>query len=101
MGIIDPSVSYTFFYAFPCVLLLMYLMPIILQHFHGKKPLHKVFIKLLWIPFSFVICLSGPLNPGIVLIFSILMFLDRIIKKDIHRQSIIINRIISKIKIIP
>ena len=102
MGIIDPSISYTFFYAFPCALLIFYLMPFILQNFHEKKTQTKVLIKILWIPFAFVICLSGPLNPGIILIFSILIFVNKILKESPRfKKSNIIRRIISTIRIIP
>ena len=78
MGIIDVSVSYTFFYAFPAALLLLYFLPFIFQYYHSKKMGLPLLVKILWIPFAFVVCLSGPLNPGIILITSILIFYFKI-----------------------
>jgi hypothetical protein len=79
MGIIDPSTTYTFFYALPSAILLLYLMPVIKQFYHEKKPIAPVFVKIVWIPLAFIVCLSGPLNPGIVLTFTLLIFLPRFI----------------------
>lgn len=85
MGIIDPSITYTFFYALPCFLLILYLIPIIQQLYHGKESNKPLLIKALWIPLAAVVCLSGPLNPGIILVFSLLVFLSII--KSIYRQG--------------
>jgi hypothetical protein len=78
MGIIDTSPSYTFFYALPCAFLLLYFLPFILKYYHKKEPAAQLLINVLWIPFALVISLSGPLNPGIVLIFSLLLFYNTI-----------------------
>lgn len=80
MGIIDRSTTYTFFYALPCAFLLIYFLPFIIQYYHEKKPVAQLLIYILWIPLALVICLSGPLNPGIVLIFSLLLFSSNINK---------------------
>ncbi|MCF8371190.1 MAG: hypothetical protein K9H64_06195 [Bacteroidales bacterium] len=73
MGIIDSFTTYTFFYAFPLALLLLYFSPLIIQLLHGAKPTHQLLISILWIPLAIVVSLSGHLNPGIVLIFSLLV----------------------------
>ena len=73
MGIIDSSTTYTFFYALPCALLLIYLLPFIRQFYYEQRPYAKLFINVFWIPLAIVVCLSGPLNPGVVLIFSVLV----------------------------
>ncbi|HKC69593.1 MAG TPA: hypothetical protein VKG26_15255 [Bacteroidia bacterium] len=73
MGIIDPSPTYTFFYALPCVLLLLYFLPFVIQYYHGKKLENKLLVKGVWILLAIVVCLSGALNPGVVLIFSFLV----------------------------
>lgn len=78
MGIIDPSITYTFFYAMPCVLVLLYFLPLIIKHFHGKVTRIPGFIKILWLPLGLAVCLSGPLNPGIVLVVSFLIILHHI-----------------------
>ncbi len=73
MGLIDPSITYTFFYAFPFLLLLIYFLPLFnLVYLKRNQDMH-ISIKVLWIPLAIVISLSGPLNPGIVVIVSILM----------------------------
>ena len=102
MGIIDPSTTYTFFYALPCAILLLYLMPLIIRFYHGKGTGTPLFIKILWIPLAFVVCLSGPLNPGIVLIFSALVILTFFLKKyRISDQEGILKRIPEAISGIP
>jgi len=80
MGIIDPSTTYTFFYALPCAILLLYLIPFIRQFYFDEKIKNQLFTRLFWISLAFVVCLSGPLNPGIVLIFSLLIILPKLIK---------------------
>lgn len=102
MGIIDRSPTYTFFYALPITLLLLYFSPFILLYYHKKKPTLQLLIYLLWIPIAIVICLSGPLNPGVVLIFSLLLFLGNINKNYIQsNQPDIFKRILISIYRIP
>jgi hypothetical protein len=87
MGIIDRSPTYTFFYALPLAFLLLYFLPFFRIYYHQKKPAVRFLIYSLWIPFALVICLSGPLNPGIVLTSSLLLFL-RIIIRNYMRSNI-------------
>ena len=102
MGIIDRSPTYTFFYALPCALLLLYMSPFIQQYFHGKKPAAQILIYILWIPFAIVISLSGPLNPGIVLISSLLLFAGRLSKNYIQSdQSGIYQRMLTSLSGVP
>ena len=67
MGIIDQSVIFSFFYALPAGLLLLFFLPYFRELFYGKKRFGvlKEILLALAIP---VIALSGPLLPGIVLI---------------------------------
>lgn len=77
MGIIDRSITYTFFYAFPISLLLLYFTPLIMQYYHKTDSKYYWLTKIISIPLAFIICLSGPLNPGIILILSgIILFID-------------------------
>lgn len=102
MGIIDPSTTYTFFYALPCTLLLLYFLPFILQFYHERKSSTQLFIKFFWIPLAIMVCLSGPLNPGVVLIFSMLVIMTHLINSYIHSdQQGIIRRATSTILMIP
>lgn len=85
MGIIDPSTTYTFFYALPAAVLLLYFLPLILQFYHGKVATVPLLIKILWIPLAFVVCLSGPLNPGIILVCAVLLIMQYLTGR--HRKS--------------
>jgi hypothetical protein len=87
MGIIDRSTSYTFFYALPLAFLLLYFSPFILHYYHEKKPALQLLIYIFWIPLALVVSLSGPLNPGIVLIFSLLLVLGTILKNYIQSNQ--------------
>ena len=104
MAIIDPSITYTFFYALPCLIFLLYLLPFISSNYYHKKlpyPL-QVLINIIWIPLALVICLSGPLNPGIALVFSLLVFLGRFIKEyKLLDKKEIKNKLVSTIINIP
>jgi len=75
MGIIDPSTTYTFFYALPTLFILIYFAPLFLKHFYGFELKGMKYLKYLWIPLALISSLSGPLNPGISLVVSLLIFL--------------------------
>ncbi len=75
MGIIDSSVTYTFFYALPCCLLLLFYLPFFNTSFYGKEFISNKFILLLLFLFTVVLTLNGPLLPGIILIISFLYIL--------------------------
>lgn len=68
LGIIDQSVIYTFFYALPLGLLLLFFLPFFKGLFYGDgvktSPLVIILLVLLIIVLSF----NGPLVPGVVLI---------------------------------
>lgn len=75
MGIIDPSTTYTFFYALPTILILIYFAPLFLKHSFGLELKRLKYIKYLWIPLALISSLSGPLNPGISLVVSLLIII--------------------------
>lgn len=102
MGIIDPSTTYTFFYALPSALLLLYLIPFIKELYHSQQSSINFFTIIIWLPLSAIVCLSGPLNPGIVLIFSVLVLLNNL--KNNYTQSTqnkTIKKTIDSVKAIP
>jgi hypothetical protein len=76
MGIIDPSTTYTFFYALPTILILIYFMPLFFKHFYGLELKGFKYLKYLWIPLALISSLSGPLNPGISLVVSLLIIVN-------------------------
>jgi hypothetical protein len=71
MGLIDPSTTYTFFYALPALLLLIYLIPYadLLTGRSSGTPTRWTQLGLMVL--TPVICLSGPLNPGIILVLTV------------------------------
>lgn len=102
MGIIDSSPTYTFFYALPCALTLLYFLPFILQYYHKRNPAAQLLINLVWIPFALVISLSGPLNTGIALTFSLLAFIFITRRNFIQsNQQGIFNKLVNSIFMIP
>lgn len=76
MGIIDPATTYVFFYALPALLLMIYFYPLYHKIKHGRTPGFFKYIKPFWLPMGLVSSLSGPLNPGITLIITLLLFMS-------------------------
>ncbi|THH40032.1 hypothetical protein [Neolewinella litorea] len=68
LGIIDPSVTYTFFYALPAAVLLLFLLPFFDLLYHDKREGMSWPRYLLWSLLAVVVCLSGPLNPAVILV---------------------------------
>ena len=76
MGIIDPAVTYTFFYVMPLLFLLLYLLPFIFEEFYNKKVFRHKIITVIWcIVFGLLSNFSGPVNTGTALVFIAVMFL--------------------------
>lgn len=84
MGIIDKSIAYTFFYAVPLLLLVLFIKPFYnkLYNLDNKSFGGKLFYS---IPLVFILPLSGPLMPGAILIFSMLLFFYYIL--DFKKQN--------------
>ena len=76
MGIIDHSVIYSFFYALPMGLLLLFLLPFYNTFYYNSKLRMNYLIKSLWFLLMVVLTLSGPLIPGVVLILCTLVLLN-------------------------
>jgi hypothetical protein len=70
MGINDKSIAYTFFYAVPIVLLMVFLFPI-LNNWHRRTTFGN-WIYIFLIPLIVILPLSGPLIPGIILVVTLL-----------------------------
>ena len=76
IGLIDKSVSYSFFYALPLIFILLYYVPIFFDFLHHKKIRMNGFMVVLWSLFAILACFSGPLNAPIILITNFLLFLN-------------------------
>ena len=102
MRIIDPSITYTFFYALPCIFIIVYFYPFISEHLENRKTYSLKYFKLLWIPFSVVVCFSGALNPGIALVFiGIILFRNLKLNYSLSLKKKFISRFLESIKLIP
>lgn len=75
MGIIDKTLTYTWFYALPLALVMLFFLPFFLKgyhlKFHSLKIIHIVLLLLLALVLSF----NGPLNAPVVLIVCFLVFI--------------------------
>lgn len=74
MGIIDSAPTYVFFYAMPLALLMILMLPFHLKFYHRKPNPPLKWYLLLGIPLAVVVCFSGPLNPGVILVSSFVYF---------------------------
>ena len=75
IGLIDKSVTYSFFYAMPLVFLLLYYVPPFFELLHNKKIKMNWILVILWTIFAIIACFSGPIFPPTILIVnSILLF---------------------------
>ena len=102
MGIIDPSITYTFFYALPSALLILYFLPLINQKYHGIRMQSTWVILILWIPLGLVCSLSGPLNTGVVLVVACITLIWNTRASFLQsRENGIINRGTIALKNIP
>ncbi|MEY4904555.1 MAG: hypothetical protein RLZZ292_2370 [Bacteroidota bacterium] len=68
MGIIEGSITYTFFYAVPSALLLLFFFPFYRSLYVGEPLKWTALTQIFMILFMGVLALNGPLIPGVVLI---------------------------------
>jgi hypothetical protein len=74
IGLIDRSVTYSFFYAMPLIFVLLYYVPIFFDFLHNKKIKMNWLLIILWIIFAIISCFSGPIySPTILIVNSILL----------------------------
>jgi hypothetical protein len=78
MGINDKAISYTFFYAIPLVLLMLFYIPVFRKVYLRHEFGFAIWLFLLCL--TVILPLSGPLVAGTVLIISLLMLIDYLIK---------------------
>ena len=72
MGINDHSITYTFFYALPVVILMLYLMTLYQIVYQKEVPKINILKSMVLVAFAIILPLSGPLIPGLILIVSAL-----------------------------
>ncbi len=102
IGIIDPAVTYMFFYALALVYVLLFFLPFFLSFYH-KQNIRFNFLLVFGLLFlSVILAFNGPLNPAVVLIVCPLI----IVFKWHHYYSInnngaFLKRLFSAFKAIP
>lgn len=102
MGIIDPSITYSFSYALPCALLMLFYLPFFNVTYHGKEIVkNKLTLTLLFL-FTIVLSFNGPLLPGVILVISLLYFLYQIKLNNSKTSSIpLFTKTLNSLKKIP
>jgi hypothetical protein len=78
IGLIDYSITYSFFYGFPTIFLLAFLLPLFYKKLHNIRL--GLPIKILMFVAGIVSCFSGPLNTGVILIVVLYYFLAQYLK---------------------
>jgi hypothetical protein len=89
MGIIDKSVTYLFFYGLPLCFLIVFYSPFFLQFYHNRKVKLTLPVKLFFFFLIVYLTLHGPLNPGIILIVSLLVFIKSIIENFTRLEKLV------------
>lgn len=80
LGIVDQSIVYTFFYALPLVLTMLYFLPVFNRMVHHKKI--RFWQIILLTPLMIILPLSGPLIAPVVIIVSFFIILNFIIRAE-------------------
>ena len=90
IGIIDRSITYAFSYALPLIYFLIFYLPLFIWGVHKKLQDLPSWLFLALFPIGIVVCLSGALNPAIVLVMTlvIIIALLKSIKRNDLRNSI-------------
>jgi hypothetical protein len=99
MGIIDPSITYTFFYALPCAILLLFYLPFYFDFVYGTALLKKWFVKIFVFALAIYVVFDGALNPGIILTITILYGLKSFLMTDKYLS--IVKRVFQTFQVIP
>lgn len=86
IGVIDHSVTYTFFYAMPLTGLLFFLLPYLRWNIESKTVRQQMIYAVIWIPFAFTLSMSGAIIPPLGCMIGGTVWLYVIIKTLNQRQ---------------
>lgn len=99
MGIIDSSITYSFFYALPLVFVLAYYIPLCFTLLHEQKFKMSPFLVILWIIIAIISCFNGPIYPPTILIINSILFLHLFIKNwGKYKNKFLFKRAVSVFK---
>lgn len=102
MGVIDHSITYTFFFALSMVYLLIYFLPFYLTVINNK-PLHLSYLKqFALLCLSVVLAFNGPLIPAIILLVCpMLLFLSVLNNYESNKENSFFKNILNAAGKIP
>jgi hypothetical protein len=101
MGINDRATTYTFFYALPVVLLMLFLMPFYRIIFQNEVLKIGVFKSVWMFALVIILPLSGPLNPAIILIVAGLIGIHYFVRYGREEHVFSIKNMLSVFRKIP
>jgi len=101
MGIIDQSVTYAFFYAFPLWLTLIWFYPFYKHYFIQNSGKFHYYHWFYLVPLTFVICFSGPLVQPVIFLVCPFTLLYWFVKSWQSSRSIGFNKMKEAINLIP
>lgn len=92
-GLIDPSLTYAFFYALPLIFLVCCLLPFIYEEFFGRKFLSNSVLRTVFFLFFLMLtCFSGAINTAITLVLiltlSIRFTVNYILDNTLEKKSL-------------
>ncbi|MGZ4048883.1 MAG: hypothetical protein ACXVPU_08850 [Bacteroidia bacterium] len=87
MGIIDPSITYTFSYALPCALLLLFYLPFFNTYFYQRTFVTNKILLFLLAALTIIITFNGPLIPGAVLVIALLYFFHQFMLNNTENKG--------------
>jgi hypothetical protein len=101
LGINDRATTYTFFYALPVVLLMLFLMPFYRMIFQNEGFKIGIFKSVWMFAFVFILPLSGPLNPAIILIVTGLIGINYFVRYGREEHAFSIDNMFAVFRKIP
>jgi hypothetical protein len=93
MGITNTSITYVFFYSFPSVFLLLVVIPFVFLRVHRRNLFSSIPLVIFFGLSSLVLNFSGPLNPGSILIFFLVIYSFDIYKQSVNKTGTLQHRI--------
>lgn len=101
MGINDHSITYTFFYALPVVILMLYLMTLYQIVYQKEVPRINILKLMVIVVFAIILPLSGPLIPGLILTVSALTGFYYLQNPDRSENLFSFGNLVSTLRKIP
>ena len=86
IGLIFPSITYSFFYALPLIFLVLYLIPFIFNEFYKSDFIRNRCMLILYSALFLVLsCFSGAINPAVSLVVTVTLLMRYFY--NFHRQN--------------